>query len=172
MREVKVVPYDPTWPKKFREEAETLRQLMSDEIIDIHHIGSTSIPNMSAKPIIDLLIEVKEIHKIDEYTKRLSSYGYLAFGENGIPGRRYFIKGSKTIRTHHIHMFQKGNREINRHIAFRDYLSTHHPEALQYATLKMQLAKQHPMNIEKYIQGKLNLIQEINQKAANWADNR
>lgn len=170
VREVKVVPYDFNWPMLFSEEAKRLEHILVNEIIAIHHIGSTSIPNMSAKPIIDLLVEVKDIQEIDSYNEQLTKNGYISKGENGIPGRRYFIKGTLLHRTHHIHMFQTGNQEIERHLTFRDYLKTHPVEADQYAMLKQKLAQQYPTNIEKYIEGKHDLIQEIDQRAKIWRE--
>ncbi|MGG0658502.1 GrpB family protein [Rummeliibacillus pycnus] len=168
MREVKVVPYDEKWPKMFNLEAEGLRRLLTNEIIGVNHIGSTSIPDMPAKPIIDVLVEVKNIQRIDQFTERLAVNGYKAFGEYGIPGRRFFIKGTLSNRTHHIHMFQTGDKEISRHLAFRDFLIANHHEALQYGALKKKLAKENPVNIEKYIQGKHDFIQKIDRMAAEW----
>jgi len=131
MREVKVVPYNEKWPEMFASEAAYLRKLLREEIIDVYHIGSTAIPDMTAKPIIDILVEVKNIQQIVDFTERLAVKGYRAFGESGIPGRRFFIKGTLSNRTHHIHMFQIGDCEINRHLAFRDFLIANHHEALQ-----------------------------------------
>ncbi|RIJ64535.1 MULTISPECIES: GrpB family protein [unclassified Rummeliibacillus] len=170
VREVKVVPYDFNWPILFSEEAESLEQILVDEVIAIHHIGSTSIPYMFAKPIIDVLVEVKDIQKIDSYNEQLTNNGYIPKGENGIPGRRYLIKGTLLHRSHHIHMFQTGDQEIERHLTFRDYLKTHPVEANQYAVLKQTLAQQYPTNIEEYIKGKHDLIQEIDQRAKAWKE--
>ncbi len=168
MREVKVVPYNEKWPEMFDAEAENLRKLLQEEIIEVYHIGSTAIPDMPAKPIIDVLVEVKNIHRIDDFTERLAVNGYRAFGENGIPGRRFFIKGTLSNRTHHIHMFQTGDHEIDRHLAFRDFLIANHHEALQYGALKKKLAQENPVDIEKYIQGKHDFIQTIDKMAAEW----
>lgn len=168
MREVKVVPYDKDWPEMFEVEAERLQSLIPGEIIDIYHIGSTSIPEMPAKPIIDILVEVKNIEKIDDYTERLIANGYKPFGEYGIPSRRFFVKGSLSNRTHHIHMFQTGDPEISRHLAFRDYLIANHYEALQYGALKKKLAQENPVDIQKYIDGKNDFIKNIDKLAAKW----
>lgn len=170
MRQVKVVPYDTKWPELFQYEADLLRTLLTEEVIDIFHIGSTSIPNMHAKPIIDVLVEVKKIQQIDAYNEQLTKNGYIPKGEYGIPGRRFFIKGTVLHRTHHIHMFQTGDQEIERHLTFRDYLKIHPVEADQYAMLKQKLAQQYPTNIEKYIKGKHDLIQEMDQRAKAWRE--
>jgi GrpB-like predicted nucleotidyltransferase (UPF0157 family) len=93
--------------------------------------------------------------------------GYDPQGENGIPNRRYFSKGGDN-RTHHVHMFQSGNEEINRHLQFRDYLIAHPKKALDYSNLKEKLAKQFPSQIDQYIEGKDALIKEIDLLAEKW----
>ena len=100
-RTIEVVPHDPKWAARFRKEAVFLKSIFGPEMLDVHHIGSTSVPGLAAKPIIDLLVEVADISKIDAYNDRLSELGYIPKGEFGIPGRRFFIKGSEENRTHH-----------------------------------------------------------------------
>ena len=90
MRKVEVVPYNEEWPKLFQQEAVLIRQVLEREIIDIHHIGSTSVPGLHAKPIIDIIPVVKSISNVDNYTKSMEDIGYEALGENGLSGRRYF----------------------------------------------------------------------------------
>lgn len=104
--------------------AEKLNQILKNEIIDIHHIGSTSVPGLSAKPIIDIMPVVKDINIVDKYNEEMQGIGYEPKGENGISGRRYFEKGGDN-RTHHVHIYQVGSYEIKRHLAFRDYLREH-----------------------------------------------
>src|SRR5690348_1321198 len=103
IRIMEVVPHNPLWKNQFYSEANRIINIMKDEIVDVHHIGSTSIPGIYAKPIIDILVEVKEINKIDDYNEEMKELGYIARGELGIPGRRYFIKGMHE-RTHHVHI--------------------------------------------------------------------
>ncbi|MGB9680213.1 MAG: GrpB family protein [Minisyncoccia bacterium] len=164
-RKVEVIDYQIDWNKKFEDESEILREILKDIIVDIHHIGSTAIPNIKAKPIIDILIEVKEIDKVDQFNDKLIQQGYIPLGENQIPNRRFFIKGDEINRTHHVHVFQTGNPEIARHIRFRDYLINHPDEAKAYSDLKDDLAKKYSYNIEEYIKGKDHFIKEIDQKA-------
>ena len=88
-------------------------------VVALHHIGSTSIPGIFAKPIIDILLEVSDLEKLDKQSHALVALGYERLGEFGIVGRRYFRKNSASgIRTHHVHAFQTGNAEIERHLAF------------------------------------------------------
>lgn len=137
--------------------------------MEIYHIGSTSIPGMAAKPIIDMLMVVKDIQRIDEYNPIMSQMGYHPKGENGIEGRRFFYKGSDLVHTSHLHVFQTGSAEIKRHLNFRDFLIAHPEEARQYALLKIQLSKQYPKDIDAYQEGKNGFIQAIDQEAAIWA---
>ena len=164
-REVKVVDYLHEWKQLFQQESQVLNEIFGDIVIDIYHIGSTAIPEIKAKPIIDILIEVNEIKKVDYFDEQLIQLGYIPFGENGIVNRRFFIKGTEVNRTHHVHIFQTGDEEISRHIRFRDYMISHPDEATNYSNLKEELAKKHPYDIEEYIKGKNQFIKEIDGKA-------
>jgi len=165
MRNIVVVPYDPIWPEKFKEAAAELASIFGSELISIHHIGSTSIPGLSAKPIIDIMPVVRDIERIDALNSVFEQHGYKARGEYGIPGRRYFVKGSDARRTHHVHSYVPDNPEVKRHLDFRDYLIAHPDEARRYANLKQDLARQFPHNIEGYMAGKDAFIKAIIQKA-------
>lgn len=167
MRKVEVCSYQEKWPVLFQEEAERLSQLFGNELIAIHHIGSTSVPGLKAKPIIDILPVVKDISVVDRYNEEMQSLGYEPKGEFGLPGRRFFQKGGNN-RTHHVHMFQDGNDEITRHLAFRDFLKSHPHIRKTYGELKESLAKQFPLDMESYINGKNAFVKEIERKALEW----
>jgi GrpB-like predicted nucleotidyltransferase (UPF0157 family) len=151
----------------FREEAYKLHDIFRGEIVVIHHIGSTSVPGLKAKPIIDIMPAVKDINIVDKYNKAMQDIGYEPKGENGIPGRRYFQKGGDN-RSHHVHIYQLGNYEIVRHLAFRDYLRTHPDAKKKYGELKERLAQQFPYDIESYIGSKERLVAEIERQAIDW----
>jgi GrpB-like predicted nucleotidyltransferase (UPF0157 family) len=168
IRVIEVVPHNPNWKKLYLEEVEVINQVLGAEIINIHHVGSTAIPGIYAKPVIDILVEVKEINIIDSYNEAMSKIGFIAKGENGIIGRRYFLKGV-TNRTHHIHIFQTGNAEIKRHLNFRDYMIAHPEEAKCYEELKKELANSYRFDSIGYTAGKSTYIQEIDIKAQEWA---
>jgi GrpB-like predicted nucleotidyltransferase (UPF0157 family) len=168
VRRIEVVPHNPNWKKKFKLEARIIKSIFYEEIITIHHIGSTAIPDISAKPIIDILVEVQDINKIDEYNTEMIERGYIPKGESGIPERRLFIKGSEEFRTFHVHVFEKENPEITRHLNFRDYMIAHSKEAQEYSQLKEYLAKKYPENIDGYIDGKEEFIKSIDKKAEDW----
>jgi GrpB-like predicted nucleotidyltransferase (UPF0157 family) len=166
---VEVVPHDRNWRSTFEIESRQISLALSDNSIALHHIGSTAIPNIYAKPIIDILLEVKDIGKLDDRTCQLEALGYEAMGKFGIPGRRYFRKNDGTgRRTHQIHAFEVGSPHLERHLAFRDYLTAHPEEAQKYSELKRELAKQHPNDIIGYMDGKDGFIKEMEQKALAW----
>ncbi|MBP0029241.1 GrpB family protein [Roseofilum sp. Guam] len=167
MRKVEVIPHDHQWQQMFELEAQEITKVLGENLVAIHHMGSTAIPNIYAKPIIDLLGEVKDMDKVDRYNAQIELLGYEAMGEFGIPDRRYFRKRNlEGIRTHHLHLFPVGSEQVNRHLAFRDYLIAHPQIAQQYSDLKRQLAREFPDNIEGYMDGKDGLIKEIDRKAA------
>ena len=166
MRKVEVVPYKEEWVTMFEEESRRIKDVLGAEVVTIYHIGSTAIPNIHAKPIIDLMIEVLKISKVDAFNHEMHQLGYEARGENGIPKRRFFSKGGHN-RTYHIHIFEQDNPEIARHIAFRDYMIANPEEAQTYSQLKQSLAKQFPNNIEQYIEGKDDYIKSIDEKAGS-----
>ncbi len=171
-RRVVVTPYDPRWPEAYDAEAKRLRAILEPEIIAIEHIGSTAVPGMSAKPIIDVLIAVRDIVAVDAYNECMSAAGYEAKGENGIPGRRYFRRGTPDVHLAHVHCFQQPCDDIVRHLAFRDYMIGHPQEAAAYSTLKQDLARRHPFDIDAYIEGKAPFVQAAEQRALAWYRSR
>src|SRR5918996_855966 len=155
MRKVEVVPHDPRWRDAFEAEAEQVAAALGENVVAVHHIGSTAIPNIYAKPIVDLLVVVRDIAEVDGRSSAMESLGYEVMGEYGIPGRRYFRKDNQEgIRTHHIHAFEAGSAEAERHLAFRDYMTAHPSEAQRYSDLKRKLADEHTQDIEAYMDGK------------------
>jgi GrpB-like predicted nucleotidyltransferase (UPF0157 family) len=172
IRKVEVVPHNPDWHSLFETELKQITIALGENAIAIHHIGSTSIETIYAKPIIDILVEVSSIAKVDEQNSSMQLLGYQCMGEFGINERRFFLKdNSDEMRTHHIHIFEVGSAQIARHLAFRDYLNVHVEDALTYSTLKRSLAEKYPHDIKGYMDGKHEFIQEIDRKAAEWRSN-
>ena len=168
-RKVDVVPHNPNWRSLFETESKQIAIAFGENVIAIHHIGSTSIETIYAKPIIDILVEVSSIAKVDAQNSAMQLLGYEYMGEFGIKDRRFFLKdNSAGIRTHHVHVFEFGSAQIARHIAFRDYLNVHLEDAQAYNILKQSLAEKYPHDIDRYIDGKSGFIQEIDRKAAEW----
>ena len=168
MRKVEVVPHNPCWQQEFERESKLVVTVFGNNFTAIHHIGSTSIPNIHAKPIIDMLVEVIDIEEVDKCNAQMVGLGYEAMGEFGISGRRFFRKEINDIRTHHIHTFQITSPDVARHLDFRDYMIAHLEDAKQYSELKQELAKLFPHDIESYMDGKDGFIKEMQIKANNW----
>jgi len=114
---------------------------------------------------------VKNIETIDIFNAQMREEGYLPRGEYGLPGRRYFIKGTVQVRTHHIHFYQKGHADIERHLAFRDYLYVFPDKAKEYQALKLWLVEKHGSDKEAYINGKNDFIKRIEREALRWKRN-
>jgi GrpB-like predicted nucleotidyltransferase (UPF0157 family) len=169
MRKVEVVPHDPKWRKAFEVESKSVANALGENVAAVHHIGSTAIPSIHAKPIIDLLVEVKDIIKVDGQSLAMESLGYEVMGEFGIPGRRFFRKDNQeSVRTHHIHTFKMASAQVERHLAFRNYMLAHPEDAQKYSELKRELARKYPQNIDKYMDSKDGFIREMDEKAAQW----
>lgn len=169
MKKVEVVPHNPQWRDAFETEAGHIADALGENVIAIRHIGSTAIPNIYAKPVIDLLVEVRDITEVDGRSLAMESLGYEVMGEFGINGRRYFRKDNREgIRTHQIHTFETGSAQIERHLAFRDYLIAHPDEAQRYSELKRKLAEKHSQSMDEYIDGKDGFIKETDRRAARW----
>ncbi len=156
---VRLVAYTPEWRRIFEQEQAALQALLGARVLDIQHIGSTAIPGMPAKPIIDIAIAVTDFEKAKACIPLIESLGYEYRGEFGIPRRHYFVKGDP--RLFHIHMCEISSIEWHNVIIFRDYLS-HHPEAAeQYAELKQELASRYPNDRQAYMEGKTSFVECI-----------
>ena len=173
MQKIEVVAHNPNWKKAFEEESKRIADALGENVVAVHHIGSTSIPTIYAKPIIDFLIEVKNIIEVDSHDSRMKSLGYEVMGEFGIAGRRYFRKDNdRGIRTHQVHVFEAGTVQTLRHLAFRDYLIAHPKDAQKYSELKIKLAREFSQNPDGYMDGKDDFIKKTEQKAARWRESQ
>ncbi len=166
-RQIVVVPYDPQWPVMFKNEVAAISRVLGDHIIHSHHIGSTAVPGLKAKPTIDILLEVKDVTLLDEYDAGMNSLGYILKGEHGIPGRRFYLKGLYN-RTHHVHAFNVGSTHVRRHTAFRDYLIAHPSIAREYEELKLRCAAECDNDSNKYCDGKDEFVREHERRAIEW----
>ena len=164
---ISVVKYHPDWVKKFEDEAEKLLDQIGSIINHVYHIGSTAVPGLMAKPIIDILLDVNNLTHLDNQSYQLENIGYEAMGELGIPGRRYFRKGGNN-RTHQIHAFKSGDSNLIRHLAFRDYLMEHQKIADAYGELKFNIAKRCNNDIEKYCDEKDSFVKYHEAIALKW----
>ena len=167
---VTVTDYDPRWPQKYEEEKEKIRHILGEDLVAIYHIGSTSVPGLAAKPIIDIMAAVKSLDRTDQKAGKFIQIGYEYLGEFGIAGRRYLRKGGDE-RTHQIHIFQADDLDnIVRHLAFRDYMRTHKKEREEYASLKKELALRFPYDIGGYCDGKEDFVRRAEAEALSCYD--
>jgi GrpB-like predicted nucleotidyltransferase (UPF0157 family) len=167
-KQVRVVPYDETWPEVFRREHDALSADRGPTCLAIHHVGSTSVPGLSAKPVIDIVMETPDLALIDGAIPLLQHRGYEARGEYGIPGRRYFSRLAGSSFKVHLHVFQSGDPRIARHLVFRDFLRTHPPDAARYGELKTTLAREHVEDPVAYQAAKAHFIDELQARALEW----
>ncbi|MCG9746230.1 GrpB family protein [Shewanella sp. Isolate8] len=160
-RSIVVIDHQMSWHQAFKVEKAQLLTALGECVVSLEHIGSTSVPGLAAKPIIDMLLEVDSLAALDAQAEQLRAFGYVARGENGISGRRYFCKSEESKsdkdksdegkrdeykagpqRTHHLHAFQSGSQQLFAHRAFRDYLIAHPDLVNQYGQLKRQAASE------------------------------
>jgi GrpB-like predicted nucleotidyltransferase (UPF0157 family) len=167
---IQVVDYDDNWPLQFEQEKPHILNALGDAILDIQHIGSTSVPGLAAKPIIDILVGAKQLQPSDTHIKALEKLGYVYEGEAGVPGRRFFRKGMP--RTHHLHFVKLGNEVWEYQLLFRDFLRTHPEAAKEYEALKRKLAVPFQLDREGYISSKAPLIIELLAKARKWRQDK
>lgn len=167
---ITVLDYDTEWITKYRKERELISQILQENCLALWHIGSTSVPGLAAKPIIDIMGAVRSLEQADAVAERFADCGYECLGEFGMAGRRYYRKGGDE-RSHQIHLFQAEDwTTIERHLAFRDFLRTHAGEREAYARLKKELARKFPWDIEGYCDGKEAFVRELEERALELFD--
>ena len=161
-KKVVVLPYDRTWKFAFEEIKREIEGAIGDLIIGIEHVGSTSVEGMSAKPIIDIDVVIKDYSMFDVVVSRLESVGYIHEGNLGIKDREAFKYSDKPhLQQHHLYVCPQQSEELYRHITFRDFLRSN-PEAVKrYGEVKEKAAQLFPDNMEKYIEYKSPCIEEL-----------
>ena len=160
--------YNPEWPQIAAAHVERL-QVLRPTLVTIHHIGSTSVPGLIAKPIIDLIPVVNSLTSLDEQRHRVEALGYQWHGEFGISGRRYCtLTDEAGVRVVQLHFFEATSPHVGRHIAFRDYLRAHPDEANAYAAEKRRAQKLYPANSHAYADEKDKWIRAAETRALNW----
>ncbi|HET7229843.1 MAG TPA: GrpB family protein [Longimicrobium sp.] len=155
---VRVVPHHPAWAALFAEEAARLRSALGSAVIDIEHIGSTSVPGLAAKPILDLSASVPSLADEVRLIPALERLGYQHKADPDIPERLYFVKGPPERRTHHLSLAEPGSRFWREHLRFRDLLRADPVLAAEYARLKHDLAARHACDRLAYTTGKKSFI--------------
>lgn len=163
---VEIAEYDPAWPGAYERERAAILAALGDLVLAIEHVGSTAVPGLGAKPIIDIMVGLRRLADGEKCVGQLEALGFEHRGDGGIPGRLYFRKKlADGLRTHHIHMVEQGSDFWDRHILFRDYLREHPQEAKEYYRLKVRLAAQFGDDRLGYTEAKTEFIESAVAKA-------
>jgi len=170
-RAVTLVAHDPAWADMARSESARLRDALGEILLTVHHIGSTSIVGIKAKPIVDLMPVVRSLDELDARAGALKLLGYAWRVAFGIEGRRYCtLDDARTgARLFHVHFYADGWPDVRRHLDFRDYLRAHPQEARDYEAHKSIAAGLHPDDSHAYTDAKGDWIKACEQRAAAWA---
>jgi GrpB-like predicted nucleotidyltransferase (UPF0157 family) len=163
-----VVAYDPTWPTLFAALRATVAAALGDVAVAVEHVGSTAVPGLAAKPIIDLDVAIRDEADLPTASERLALLGYIYQGDKGIPGRAAFAWPPGTPR-HHLYVCAQDNQEYRRHLLFRDYLRTHPEVCAAYAALKRDLATRYSTDRVAYTEAKGPFIVATLAEAELWA---
>ena len=161
-KRVVVLPYDEQWRQDFLKIEAELSEALDQLAIGIEHVGSTSVRGLSAKPIIDIDVVIKDYGELENVITALGKIGYQHEGDLGIAGREAFrYDGKEHLRKHHLYVCPEDSPELKRHIAFRDYLRTHPAAVREYSRVKEEGAALYPDDIERYIEHKSPFIEKI-----------
>ena len=168
---VKLIEYHDAWKFEAEQTVTELRGLLGDTAIDIQHIGSTAIPSIHAKPIIDIAVGVHDLNDITPYVEVLRDSHYIFRGED-VPGQILFVKGNfeKNTRSHHIHAVKWNGVEWENYINFRDFLNAVPKKAQEYDIYKQKLAEQYYNDRKHYTEGKQRIITELLEEAKMWRE--
>ena len=167
---VLLVPYDPEWPNLAKTYSAQL-SVIGSALVIVHHIGSTSVPGLAAKPILDLMPLVTSLSDLDRGRPRIEALGYDWHGELGIPGRRYCTRSDELgNRIVQLHFFAANSPHVTRHLAFRDYLRANSEEMKAYEKEKRRARDLHPDDSHAYTDEKAAWIRETEAKALRWLE--
>jgi GrpB-like predicted nucleotidyltransferase (UPF0157 family) len=153
---VELLPHSPLWRDAAAREGQRLAEALGTLLVAVHHIGSTAIPDIVARPILDLIPEVPSITALDARAPQLRALGYEWWGEYGMPGRRYatLTDGATGQRCVQLHAFETGSPHVERHLAFRDFLRANPARAREYEAMKLRSRDQHPGDSHAYSSAK------------------
>lgn len=160
MKHIIVVEYDPTWPVLFEQLRDRISTAIGEVAVSIEHVGSTAVPGLSAKPIIDMDVVVPDSAGVTKAIEGLATLGYKHRGNLGVEGREAF-DNPPASSAHHLYICQDGNLALKNHLAIRDYLRSNPGTAQRYGELKHKLARQYPNDIDGYIDGKTDFLMNI-----------
>ena len=165
---IRIVEYAPEWSARAAAELCRIGDALGDLAVRSEHIGSTAVPGLAAKPIVDLLVAVVAFEPRDLYADPLGRLGYLFVPEAGSPDRHFFGKPPERPRTYHVHVVEAGSGHERRHLAVRDFLRVHPAEAARYAALKREVAARHAGDRLAYIAAKQDHMTALEQRSLDW----
>lgn len=162
-----IIPHDPRWKEAYEAEARVWRDALGDTLVAIHHMGSTAVPGIMAKPTVDILVEARDLDAVEARTAVLAQHGYEARGEYGIEGRRYFVRRTDLdwLRGFHVHVYATGSAQLARHLLFRNVLLAKPAIARAYEGLKRSLASPDGVLVEDYAARKWSFIEDVMEAA-------
>jgi len=160
-----VVEYDPAWRETFQRLRDQIASALGDLAVRIEHVGSTAVPGLAAKPIVDMDVVVASRAEVPAAIERLAPLGYLHQGDMGIPGREAFLAPWDAPR-HHLYLCASDNLQLQLHLRLRDYLRTHPEAAHEYAALKQTLAERYEHDREAYTEAKTEMVEDLLDRAA------
>ncbi len=168
-----VTPHDSSWKDRFEDEVPALRDALGPNALAVHHVGSTAIPDILAKPVIDVLVEVADISVVDRRSDAMVNIAYEPRGEYGIAGRRYFRRGPDHKRPgFHVHAYAASSDDVRRLLAFRDYLLAHRVEAERYSALKQHILADDSVDKARYQSLKAGFVEDTVTAAERWLAER
>lgn len=157
-----VKDYDLHWPEQFEAIKKAISEALGDIALAVEHVGSTSVPGLAAKPIIDIDVVIDSSEELEQAVNCLEKAGYIHEGDLGIPGREAFrYEGKAYFQTHHLYVCPKDSRELHRHLVFRDYLRSHPEAAAEYGKVKREGAQKYPEDIDSYLEFKAACIAKL-----------
>lgn len=164
---VQLLPHDPSWAEQANREANRLLDATGSLFSQISHVGSTSIPGIAAKPIVDLVAVAASLDRLDEARPEIEALGYAWHGEYGLEGRRFctLTDPASGLRKFHLHCYAEGDHSIRRHLAFRDYMRAHPDQAQAYEEMKRHCAAKHPDDSHAYTECKDRWIKRVEAEA-------
>lgn len=163
--QVYIEPYNPEWPKKFSSEKERIEKTLGSWIVGgVHHVGSTSVPGLPAKPIVDIQVGIKDLEEARACISLLESIGYCYYPYR--PYMHWFCKPSPEHREFHLQLMEPAHPQWNARLTFRDYLRAHPETATEYAALKEELAEKFRDDRERYTKAKGQFVEDVLKKAS------
>jgi GrpB-like predicted nucleotidyltransferase (UPF0157 family) len=169
MPKITLVDYDSAWPERYSGLEREIRELLGPAALQIEHVGSTSVPGLAAKPILDLQLSVGALEPRARYVEPLERLGYMFAPAPEAPDYHFFAKPPERPRSHHLHVCEVGSHHELRHLAVRDFLRSHDDEAARYAALKRRVVERHPQDRLAYIEGKEDYLVGLEARAVAWA---